>query len=72
MKQRCASPAVSRLGSGAGASKITQDVTNIVAQVPATVEALTGVDIIGGIRNLPTFRKLSGADKPAEGDTKKS
>lgn len=47
-------------GSGAGASKVTQDVANIVAQVPATVEALTGVDIVGGIRNLPTFRKLSG------------
>ena len=47
-------------GGGAGASKITQDITNIVAQVPATVEALTGVDIVGGIKNLPTFRKLSG------------
>lgn len=49
-------------GAGAGAAKISQDVTNIIAQVPATVEALTGVDIIGGIRNLPTFRKLSGRD----------
>lgn len=46
-------------GSGAGASKVTQDVANIVAQVPATVEALTGVDIVGGIRALPTFRKLN-------------
>jgi flotillin len=46
-------------GGGAGASKITQDITNIMAQVPATVEALTGVDIVGGIRNLPTFRKLA-------------
>ncbi|MBI5876698.1 MAG: flotillin family protein [Chloroflexi bacterium] len=55
-------------GAGAGASKITQDITNIVAQVPATVEALTGVDIVGGIRNLPTFRKLSGRsdDKDAK------
>ena len=46
-------------GGGAGASKITQDITNIMAQVPATVEALTGVDIVGGIRNLPTFRNLT-------------
>jgi len=46
-------------GGGAGASKITQDITNIMAQVPATVEALTGVDIVSGIRNLPTFRKLT-------------
>ncbi len=30
---------------GAGASKITQDVTNIVAQVPPVVESLTGIDL---------------------------
>jgi len=35
---------------------VTQDVANIVAQVPATIEALAGVDIVGGIRDLPTFR----------------
>ncbi len=46
-------------GGGAGASRISQDVANIVAQVPATVEALTGVDLVGGIRALPTFRKLN-------------
>jgi flotillin len=51
-------------GAGAGASKVTQDVTNIIAQVPATVEALTGVDIVGTIRDLPGFRKLS--DKKAD------
>jgi len=40
-------------GSGAGASKITQDVANIVAQVPATVEALTGIDLVKTIKDLP-------------------
>jgi flotillin len=40
-------------GSGAGASKITADIANIVAQVPATVEALTGVDLVKTIRDLP-------------------
>mgnify|MGYP001154433475 CR=1 FL=1 len=40
-------------GSGAGASRVTQDITNIIAQVPAAVEALTGVDLIETIRNLP-------------------
>src|SRR5205085_2667883 len=39
-------------GGGAGASKISQDVTDIIAQVPATVEALTGVDIIKTLKNL--------------------
>lgn len=53
---------------GAGASKITQDVTDIVAQVPATVEALTGLDLIEAIRNLPGIGKASppGTGKPAE------
>lgn len=40
-------------GSGAGASKVTQDVTNIVAQVPTTIEALTGIDLVKTIQGLP-------------------
>lgn len=46
---------------GAGTSRITRDVTDIIAQVPAAVEALTGIDIIG------TLQDLSGV-KPAAGD----
>jgi flotillin len=40
-------------GDGAGASKVTADVTNIVAQVPATLEALTGLDLVEALRSLP-------------------
>ena len=40
-------------GDGAGTSKITQDITNIVAQVPTTIEALTGVDLVETLRSLP-------------------
>jgi flotillin len=40
-------------GDGAGASKITADVTNIVAQVPATLEALTGVNLVDALQSLP-------------------
>jgi flotillin len=40
-------------GDGAGASKITADVTNIVAQVPETLEALTGVNLIQALQSLP-------------------
>jgi flotillin len=40
-------------GDGAGASKITADITNILAQVPATLEALTGVDLTQAIQSLP-------------------
>jgi len=54
-------------GSGAGASKITQDVTNIIAQVPATVEALTGMDLLGAIGNLPGLRRAdNGKDEEEE------
>jgi flotillin len=36
---------VSTDGSGSGASKVTQDVVNIMAQLPAVVESLAGVDL---------------------------
>jgi flotillin len=39
--------------TGAGASKVTADIANIIAQVPATVEALTGVDLISALKELP-------------------
>jgi flotillin len=51
-------------GDGAGASKVTQDVTNIVAQMPATIEALTGIDLTETLRNLPGVGEgPSGEDK---------
>ncbi len=53
-------------GDGAGASKISQDVANIVAQVPATVEALTGVDIIKTLKNLPQVQQSDAVDSTAE------
>ncbi len=37
---------------GTGASKVTKDVTNIMAQVPATVEALTGMDLMSALSSL--------------------
>lgn len=44
---------ISSGGDGAGASKVTRDVVDIMAQVPATVEALTGIDLTETIKNLP-------------------
>ena len=49
--------------SGAGASRITGDIANIVAQVPATVEALTGIDLIKALRQLPG---IGGTDDEAQ------
>jgi flotillin len=54
-------------GDGAGASKITTDVTNIVAQVPATIEALTGVNLVEALKTLPGIgRDQEQQDKPAQ------
>ena len=50
-------------GSGAGASKVTADIANIVAQVPATVEALTGVDLISALQQLPGMMKDGNASE---------
>jgi flotillin len=52
---------------GAGASKISGDIANIIAQVPATVEALTGLDLIKAIGELPSIKqqKSGGPDKDA-------
>jgi flotillin len=43
-------------GDGAGAGQITRDIANIIAQVPETVEALTGVDVVETIKNLPAVK----------------
>lgn len=40
----------------AGASKLTQDVVNIVAQLPPTIEALTGVNLVETLKNLPAVK----------------
>jgi len=53
-------------GSGTGAAKISQDVADIVAQVPATVEALTGFDLLEAIGNLTGLKSSSAGDLLAE------
>lgn len=57
-------------GSGAGASKVSQDVANIIAQVPATVEALTGVDLIKTIKDLPGVKSTPPPATPPESTEK--
>ena len=34
-----------------GASKITKDITNIIAQLPETVKGITGIDLTNIIKN---------------------
>ncbi len=42
--------------AGAGASKITRDVTNVIAQLPPMVEALTGVKLEELLKRVPGLR----------------
>jgi flotillin len=54
---------VSSGGDGAGASRITRDVTNIVAQLPETMEALTGVNLVDALKNLPGIGETESKDE---------
>src|SRR5437773_1152676 len=53
-------------GVGGGASKLTGDVTQIVAQLPPVIESLTGIKFEKLLEQVPGLRK--GMDKPAPGD----
>ncbi len=45
---------------------MTQDVTNVIAQVPATVEALTGVDLMTFLRDLPPVKSAGEGEASEE------
>ncbi len=62
---------ISSGSEGAGASKVTGDIANIIAQVPATVEALTGVDVIDAIKNLPAVKGAKGEQGEQGQETEK-
>jgi len=54
-------------GGSAGAGKVTKDVTDIVAQLPATIEALTGLSMTDLIKRVPELGRVKDAaqaDKP--------
>ncbi len=44
-------------GAGAGMNRVTSDMTTMIAQVPALVEALTGVDVADLMRQVPPIGK---------------
>lgn len=55
-------------GQGSGASRVTGDVTKIMAELPATVEALTGVNLATLLKNLPALQQA----QEEQGDGKES
>ncbi len=51
-------------GDGAGASKITRDVTNIIAQLPPVIESLTGLKFEDILKRIPDIgQKKTGDNK---------
>lgn len=52
-------------GSGGGASKLTGDVTQILAQLPPVLESLTGVKLEKLLEQVPALKKAQASDKPA-------
>jgi len=48
---------------GAGASRVTQDITKIIAQLPPIVESLTGLKLDDLLQRIP---RISGDKKPAQ------
>ena len=54
--------------AGAGAAKVTRDVTNTIAQLPALVESLTGIDLLGTLKSLPGVVS-SGEPGPVQPDS---
>jgi flotillin len=51
-------------GTGGGASKITGDVTQIIAQLPPVLESLTGVKFDKLLEQVPALRKAMGKEEP--------
>lgn len=51
-------------GPGGGASKLTGDVTQIMAQLPPVLESLTGVRFEKLLEQVPALRRAMGKDQP--------
>jgi len=54
--------------AGAGASRVTKDVTEVIAQLPAVIEALTGVNLQEVLKRVPQLgeRKAAASAKQAD------
>jgi flotillin len=53
-------------GNGGGASKLTGDVTQIVAQLPPVIESLTGIKLEKLLEQVPALRKSMAAGAPED------
>jgi flotillin len=55
---------VSTGGEGIGASRVTQDIAKVMAELPAVVESLSGVDIRKLVDGIPALQAVRGAGEP--------
>jgi len=53
-------------GPGGGASKVTGDVTQIIAQLPPIIESLTGIKFEKLLEQVPALKKAMGRDETNE------
>jgi flotillin len=51
-------------GAGGGASKVTGDVTQIIAQLPPIIESLTGIKFEKLLEQVPALKKAMSKDEP--------
>ena len=54
--------------SSTGVSRVTRDVTQIIAQMPEAVEALTGIDILSSLQNLAAIKTAEAGTNAATDD----
>jgi flotillin len=54
-------------GTGTGASRISQDISKVLAELPPVVKQLSGVDLIDLINHLPELVKQK-ATEPSGSD----
>ena len=56
-------------GPGGGASKLTGDVTQIMAQLPPVLESLTGVKFEKLLQQIPALKNAMGKDDDSSSKT---
>jgi flotillin len=57
-------------GPGGGASKMTGDITQIIAQLPPVIESLTGIKFEKLLEQVPALKKAMAKDEPGAVETK--
>ena len=50
--------------AGTGASKVTQDIAQIMAQLPPVVESISGVSLASLIQRIPGFSEAAPPSRP--------